>query len=418
MGRGRTTKYPGIARLNEEEMMVRVRIQGPTGQRKEVERRVRTQSVHEALKYQEQLREEMLAQMASETGLAHVRGGPDLTETLSGYAKRWVQHLQNTGRCRPHVLSQRVDVLERFVLPSLGQLRMVEIRPAHLAAWMEWLGNRTMADGAHYRAHTLNSAWAVCRSLLRDAVVLAGLRQDPTTGVRFHAKGAPAKQKDILTQEEVHALLGAAALESPDVRAMLVLGFTTGMRFGEMSALTWADVDFERRNILVAKSQVKGHVGQTKTGTVRRVPLADATVAVLMAHREWQKTQLVPNLDTTRLLFPSKKGTHRSPSMLFKPLLRCANRAGITKHVSPHTMRRTVNNLIRQASGDIVARAVTGHATSEMTEHYSHVSTGEKLNAQTAALGDLAKVLSDRWSRWGDEMGGRAKNGGKNGQPE
>lgn len=50
-------------------------------------------------------------------------------------------------------------------------------------------------------------------------------------------------------------------------------------------------------------------------------------------------------------------------------------------------MRRTFNNLARQAAGDIVARSMTGHSTMEMTEHYSHVTLEEKNKAVVKALG-------------------------------
>ncbi len=44
-------------------------------------------------------------------------------------------------------------------------------------------------------------------------------------------------------------------------------------------------------------------------------------------------------------------------------------RAGITKRVTVHGLRRTFNNLSRQIAGNIVTRAITAHVTEEMTEH-------------------------------------------------
>ena len=56
-------------------------------------------------------------------------------------------------------------------------------------------------------------------------------------------------------------------------------------------------------------------------------------------------------------------------------------RAGITKRVNVLRPPRTFNNLSRQVAGVIVTRAITGHVTGEMTEHYSHVDRAEKLRA-------------------------------------
>jgi len=70
------------------------------------------------------------------------------------------------------------------------------------------------------------------------------------------------------------------------------------------------------------------------------------------------------------------------------PLRRALRRVGISKRVSVHGLRRTFNNLSRQVAGNIVTRAITGHVTEEMTEHYSHVDRAEKLRAadQVVAL--------------------------------
>ncbi len=106
------------------------------------------------------------------------------------------------------------------------------------------------------------------------------------------------------------------------------------------------------------------------------------------------------------MLFPSAQGTYRTPSMLFKPLQRCTSKANVDKRVSPHTMRRTFNNLVRQAAGDIAARAMVGHATAEMTEHYSDVTVQEKRKAQLAAFGDLTVQLG------GSSGGSKPKTGG------
>jgi len=80
--------------------------------------------------------------------------------------------------------------------------------------------------------------------------------------------------------------------------------------------------------------------------------------------------------------------------MLRRPLIRCGEKAGLTKHVTPQTLRRTVNNLIRQAAGEIAARAITGHATQAMTEHYSDVTAAEKHRAGRAAFGDIIEIAS------------------------
>jgi integrase len=79
--------------------------------------------------------------------------------------------------------------------------------------------------------------------------------------------------------------------------------------------------------------------------------------------------------------------------MLQKPLTRCCQRAGIRKHITPHCLRVTTNNLVRQAAGDAAARAMVGHATSQMTVLYSDVDKAERLAVGRKAFGGWLKAL-------------------------
>ena len=90
---------------------------------------------------------------------------------------------------------------------------------------------------------------------------------------------------------------------------------------------------------------------------------------------------------------------------------RCAKRAGIDKALSSHCLRRTSNNLIRQAAGELVAQAVTGHVTLEMTRHYSDVDTEERVMALQAAFGDALGA-----GLWEPQATGSPKNQWENPQ--
>ena len=77
--------------------------------------------------------------------------------------------------------------------------------------------------------------------------------------------------------------------------------------------------------------------------------------------------------------------------------------------LSVHGLRRTFNNLSRQqVAGNIVTRAITGHVTEEMTEHYSHVDRAEKLCAadQVVALTGLRVPANDNSAPTAPESGG------------
>ena len=83
------------------------------------------------------------------------------------------------------------------------------------------------------------------------------------------------------------------------------------------------------------------------------------------------------------ILFPSRSGTYRGPSSVTKAWSDTSRKLGLSWMVRPHDLRRSYQNLLRQANvGSIVQQALMGHSTDAMTEHYSHVRMEEKRAAQ------------------------------------
>jgi integrase len=64
----------------------------------------------------------------------------------------------------------------------------------------------------------------------------------------------------------------------------------------------------------------------------------------------------------------------------------CLKTAGITERFTPHGLRRTFNDMLRQAHVDpVISNALIGHLTDEMREHYSTVRLDEKRAAVASA---------------------------------
>ncbi len=371
------------------EYLVRVVHRHPTtGKQVETERRLKNVTLAQALAEQAKLRAQLKTRV-TEGGAKAIQPrsqGRTGDETLTAFVQRWLVHVESSGRRRPHVVDKDVNTLDAHILPFLGHLTLREISVDVLMEWKAALVALRKPSGNPYARETLRGAWRLLKAILRDAVPMAGLASSPMRDLKCDIKGAPPKEKASATREEMHAILAAAEHERPDIRAMMWVGFSTGMRFGEITALRWQDVDFKNGEIHVRRSQVYGGVFPTKSGDHRRVPLHADVANVLREHREWcsRIDVLSPEVG---LIFPSIRGTYRTSACLRRAIRRCAARAGVDQNVTPHSMRRTVNNLVRQGAGDIAARAIVGHVTEEMTEHYSKVTLDEKHRALLGAVG-------------------------------
>ena len=82
--------------------------------------------------------------------------------------------------------------------------------------------------------------------------------------------------------------------------------------------------------------------------------------------------------------------------------------AGRCRRVQTGQLRRSFNNAFRKQTSGIVTRAIVGHVSEEMTEHYSHVDQKEKLEA---AAGVARAVLGGAPLRGGSSGGSERRSG-------
>jgi len=124
----------------------------------------------------------------------------------------------------------------------------------------------------------------------------------------------------------------------------------------------------------------------TKTKTRQKLFLPTALMDVLRWHVEHQISDSVRA--SSDLLFPSEADRFRSASVLDKPFREVALAIKVGRRVTPRAMRRTYQDLARSAEmRDLVTRAISGHATEQMQQHYSTV-------AQSEMRDGIAKIIS------------------------
>jgi len=161
----------------------------------------------------------------------------------------------------------------------------------------------------------------------------------------------------ILTRDEVKALLEAP--KNLGHRAILATMYGAGLRVSEATHLKVADLDRGRKVIWVRGG--KGHKD-------RQVMLAEPLRDVLAAYWRWKRP--------ADWLFPGDKaGCPLSTHTVFETCRKAARRAGITKPVSPHSLRHAfATHLLDDGVNLVVIQALLGHSNLKTTARYLHVS--------------------------------------------
>ena len=162
------------------------------------------------------------------------------------FASLWALYCEDmTSRLRENTLQSKKYLVERHILPFYEALKVNEITPAHVRKWQSELLSKGYAQTY---VKTINNQLV---AVLNYAVRYYGLPSNPC-----HVAGSVGrKNADAMkfwTKEQFEAFL--ACVERPSARAGFSLLFWTGIRIGELLALTLNDFDFEKKTLSVSKS--------------------------------------------------------------------------------------------------------------------------------------------------------------------
>lgn len=248
--------------------------------------------------------------------------------------------------------------LKLHIKPFLGTLQAAKLTPLHVKRWQQSL---TVEHGRS--AATANKALRTLKSLMRWARQsgLTTNRAVDDTRSLPQPKPKPARP---YTPQEVAKL--ASACEYLRDATLVTLGAYSGLRFSELRALEWDDIDMEAGRIhLVRALDEDGTTKPLKTQGQREVPILAPGREALA---EWRK-----HAPRTSLVFPSPTG---------EPLHNWYRdiQPGIRKHsgikdFTPHQLRDTYASLLIDAGvGEAALSMWLGHASIQTTlRHYAQL---------------------------------------------
>lgn len=206
----------------------------------------------------------------------------------------------------------------------------------------------------------VSAARTYFRFLLADGHVV----RDPTE--RLETPKRWRTLPEVLTVTEIKALLEAPTVDDPLYfrdRALLELAYGAGLRVSEWIGIGVRDVLLEDALVRVFGKGAKE----------RLVPIGRSAIGALAIYQR----ELRPRLERGKgrgALFLNARGEPLSRMGAWKILKRYVERAGLTKHVSPHTLRHSFATHLLEGGADLRAvQEMLGHADISTTQIYTHV---------------------------------------------
>ncbi len=299
---------------------------------------------------------------------------PDMP--LEGYARRWL--IRHCAKLKYRGRETYWTNLELHILPALGPMTPLS------GLTRQRIGDFLLAKlGAGYAPRTVWCMFKITRAMLTAARLDDGvLREDVTARVgRLLPKRNDQPTTDgAFRPEELDAFLAAAERLHPRLARFFVVAARTGMRLGELLALTWPDLDLEQRVVIVRRTiDWRGRANAPKGGRTADLPLSELATRALRELHDW------PHRPRTAVVFASPGGRPWARSYIGRVMVRACARAGVAAR-SIHSLRRTfLTRLAESGANPFAIRDLARHRSITTTEGYL------RLNLRYRAIVDAAE---------------------------
>lgn len=210
-------------------------------------------------------------------------------------------------------------------------------------------------------ARQLSSFRRFFRYIMRE-----GLRDnDPTTDIEMPRIGRSLPQ--TLSEEEVDSLLNAPNTDEPlghRDRAMLEVLYATGLRVSELINLKQSQINFNQGVLRI--------IG--KGDRERLIPLGEEAQRWLKNFIDGPRMEILLERQTD-YLFPTRRGDRMTRQAFWHIIKRYAEKSGIRKKMSPHSLRHAFATHLLNRGADLrVVQLLLGHSDLSTTQIYTHVA--------------------------------------------
>lgn len=293
----------------------------------------------------------------------------------------WIDRQIACGRSDNTIYKYKCDFKRFFLGDEICEKEITKINDEYICLFIQRLLKRKQIT---YRA--LKGMFGYMNGVFEKAIIDKVIENNPCKYVDLPTFKCQCEEekgnittKRILSTEEKNSLLRKLNTSydcKPNyiVKYAVELAMYTGMRVGELSALRWEDIDFNKKEIIIRHSEKQSRltkeytVSTTKNCKVRVIPLTDEMQDVLFRAKEAE----IKNGFLTEYVFSNENGRIHA-----RVISNCARNTTMSKEFSNpksiHAIRRTVNSDMRcNGVSPIVTAALLGHTVKVNSENYTY----------------------------------------------
>lgn len=292
----------------------------------------------------------------------------------------WIDHWLESellGSVKESSYQTYLRQINVHLLPALGRFSLSEVTPAVVHDFV------TRMECAGFAPSTIRGALRLLNAALRSAQEEGLILKNPCRKIRVQLKEA-AEQRALSRFEQ--EALRKAAIEQDNLPTLLSL--YTGMRLGEVCALKWADIDWEKKTITVRRTAQRTASAENREG--KRTLLMIGSPKSRRSHRVLPIPEFVLALlkkasftavETDAYIF-GKAGHAAEPRTIQRHFQQLTQTLGLSG-VHFHTLRHSFATRLMELGIDIQTISVLlGHQSAKTTlDFYGHSLSAQQIYA-------------------------------------
>ncbi len=252
-----------------------------------------------------------------------------------------------------------VEKLTQFLLGEEKKLKPDQVQLKDLQQFLQFIAGLGLT--ATSQARIISGL----RGFYKYCMIEQLSKTDPT--VLLEAPKLKRSLPDTLTYEEIESIIAQIDLSKPEGgrnKAILETLYSCGLRVSELVNLKISHLHLD-----VGFIKVLG-----KGDKERLVPIGKSAIKHINIYRKNIRVHIPVKHGNNDILFLNRRGSKLSRVMIFLMLKELTRQAGITKNISPHTLRHSFATHLVEGGADLRAvQEMLGHESITTTEIYTHL---------------------------------------------
>jgi len=294
---------------------------------------------------------------------------PDKTP-FGEYLEHWLS--THKGNIAPSTHEGYRRIIHKHIIPALGQIPLHNLKSIQIQSYY----TEKLRSGLS--ARTVEQHHSVIRKALQHAVKWELLAKNPAINTEPPHPDRPSVK--YIPSDKIESFL--SSINGQRDEHLITFAVYTGMRLGELLALTWDNVDFNKGRVRITQTVgcireqfVFRQTAKSKRSR-REVVLDDGALTALKKQKAMVNKEKIKNADyaNLKLVFPDKNGRPLHPSYLSRRFKRLAEKAGLD--ITFHSLRHThATDLLEMGVNPKVVQDRLGIETiGVLMDTYTHVT--------------------------------------------